>query len=50
MKVTFFSRNARAFAIVDKIAKENLRSIRFQFADGTYMTVKKDNIISIEEV
>lgn len=49
MKVTFFTRNSQAYFFASRIARENRNSIRFQMEDGTHITLKKDNIISIEE-
>ena len=38
----------RAYFLAEKIIKENQRSIRFELDNGEKKTVKKDDIITIE--
>lgn len=48
MRVDFYTKNGPAYIMA--VAKvENRKSIRFIFEDGTHETIKKSDIISIEE-
>jgi len=49
MKVTYWTSKGLAYIWPEQIAKENRMSIRFDLGDGETITIKKNDIVSIEE-
>jgi hypothetical protein len=49
MHITFMYQKSQAYTEVECVAKEFKKSIRFMMSNGQYITIKKDDIISIEQ-
>ena len=49
MTVTFWCKGKLAQIWPVRIEKENRKSIRFDMGDGEHMTIRKNDIVSIEE-
>ena len=49
MKVTYWTSRGLAYISPESIAKENRMSIRFDLGNGEMITIRKNDIVSIEE-
>ena len=49
MIITYWTTSGRAMIWAEAVIKEFKKSIRFLLRDNTTITIKKDDIISIEE-
>ena len=50
MKLTFWTPKGQAYVLVTGPVKEFKRSIRYELPDGSTITVRKDDVISLERM
>lgn len=50
MKLMFWTTRGQAYILVTGVVKEFKRSIRYALPDGSTITIRKDDVISLERM